>query len=244
MRHVGKIGRVVGLASAAVSLVGTAACGASPDASFARTSSGAQCGPTLDFEPVNEAVDHRGWIAAREDGVALIDGACTGAFIGTVEDSGPLVITAGHCVGLGDRPTVVFNFEDNADGAQTVISGTVIEQSEDPDYALLELDGAPQVAPIPMGTRPTRTLTVVQHPRGLPKVVARGTFAFVEQWLIHYTDLDTLVGSSGAPIFNSNGLMIGHHTGGDCGDEGTNWGWQSTAIIRASPTLSEYVLDC
>ena len=79
----------------------------------------------------------------------------------------------------------------------------------------------------------------------MPKVVAHGTYAYVEQWLIHYAELDTLVGSSGAPIFNSNGLMIGHHTGGDCGADGTNWGWQTTAIIRVSETLSPYVLsDC
>jgi len=72
-------------------MVCPAARGAGPSAS--------QCGATADFTPVN---DYRGPIAAvqlREDAVVLLGGDCTGTLIAAA--SGPVVLTAGHCVALG-----------------------------------------------------------------------------------------------------------------------------------------------
>src|SRR4051794_39343588 len=82
-----------------------------------RPISTARCGPTEDYKPVNI---YQGELAAvvqeREDAVALIEGNCPGTLIAAA--AGPVVLTAGHCVRLGDRPLVVFNFEDAPDGEQ------------------------------------------------------------------------------------------------------------------------------
>ena len=70
-----------------------------------------------------------------EDAVVLLDGRCTGTLIQA--NAGPVVVTAGHCVSLGDRVVVVFNHEENPDGEALVTEGTVIEDADEPDYALL-----------------------------------------------------------------------------------------------------------
>ena len=94
-------------AIAAIAVLAAAACGTSeprrpPACPIARAPvSHAQCGSTLDFTPINQ---YRGDLAdaqVREDAVVLIDGNCTGTLIAAA--AGPVVLTAGHCVGLGDR---------------------------------------------------------------------------------------------------------------------------------------------
>jgi hypothetical protein len=46
---------------------------------------------------------------------------------------------------------------------------------------------------------------------------------------IYYTDLDTLVGSSGAGVLTQAGYLLAVHTDGDCAEDGTgsNRGWSS-----------------
>jgi len=199
-----------------------------------------QCGPTQDFTPVN---GYRGGFAdvvqSTEDAVVLIDGRCTGTLIEA--SAGPVVVTAGHCVGLGDRPLLVFNFEDDADGEELVTEGTVIEQSLDPDYALIQLDTLPAVQPVLLSTRASERLAIIQHPRGRPKVIAEGPFLDSCNRHVYYTDLDTLVGSSGAGVLNRSGHLVGLHTDGDCDESGrgTNRGWTAKVIVDASPYLQD-----
>lgn len=196
-----------------------------------------QCGPTLDFTPINS---YQGVFADvvqdREDAVALINGNCTGTLIQA--GAGPVVMTAGHCVRLGDRPLLVFNFEDNPDGDPLVTEGTTIEQAAEPDYALIQLDALPAATPVSLTRQPTEALAIVQHPRGLPKVVAEGSFLGSCDRLVYYTD-DTLVGSSGAGVLNRQGYLLGIHTNGDCDESGhgANSGWTAEAIVEASPYL-------
>lgn len=198
-----------------------------------------QCGPTLDLTPIN---DYHGEIAAvqdREDAVALIAGDCTGTLIDA--QAGPVVLTAGHCVGLGGRVLVAFNVEANPDGDELVTDGTVIEQSSDPDYELIQLDELPAVAPTPLTSRPSDLLAIIQHPRGGPKVVAEGRFASECNGLLFYTDLDTLVGSSGAGVLNRQGFVVGIHTDGDCATDGggSNFGSTAASIVQASSYLQD-----
>ncbi len=56
---------------------------------------------------------------------------------------------------------------------------------------------------------------------------------------LSYGDLDTLVGSSGAGVLNSQGYLLGVHTDGDCDvtGHGSNSGWTAEAIVEASPYL-------
>jgi hypothetical protein len=196
-----------------------------------------QCGPTLDFTPINRYQGEFTDVQDREGAVVLIDGRCTGTLIEA--SAGPVVMTAGHCVGLGDRVLLVFNFEDEPDGEQLVTEGSVIEQALEPDYALIELDVLPAVTPVLLTTQASERLAIIQHPRGRPKVIAEGTFLASCNQLVYYTDLDTLVGSSGAGVLNRQGHLLGIHTDGDCDENGrgANSGWLVSVIVEASPYL-------
>lgn len=196
-----------------------------------------QCGPTLDFTPINSYQGEFTDVLDREDAVVLIDGRCTGTLIGA--SAGPVVVTAGHCVGLGDRSLLVFNFEDDPDGDQLVTEGTVIEQSAEPDYALIQLDVLPAVTPVLLTSHATERLAIIQHPRGHPKVIAEGNYLDSCNQLVYYSDLDTLVGSSGAGVLNRQGYLLGIHTDGDCDEKGhgNNRGWTLETIVEASPYL-------
>nr|AJY78085.1 protease a [Myxococcus virescens] len=198
----------------------------------------AQCGPTLDFTPINSYVgEFSDVIQDREDAVVLIDGRCTGTLIEA--SAGPVVLTAGHCVRPGDIPLIVFNFEDDEDGDTLITEGTVIEHAEAPDYALILLDALPAVTPIPLTTQVTERLAIIQHPRGYPKVIAEGEFLDTCNQLIFYKDLDTLVASSGAGVLNRQGFLLGVHTDGDCdvNGRGNNRGWTAESIVQASEYL-------
>ncbi len=196
-----------------------------------------QCGPTLDFIPINSYQGElAGVVQASEDAVALINGNCTGTLIQA--SAGPVVLTAGHCVRLGDQSLLVFNFEDQPDGDPLMTEGTVIEQAPEPDYALIQLDALPAVAPVKLTRQPTEALAIVQHPRGQPKVIAEGQFLGSCDQLLYY-DVDTLVGSSGAGVLNRQGHLLGVHTNGDCDESGNgaNSGWTAEAIVEASTYL-------
>ena len=204
-----------------------------------RATAFSQCGPSLDLTPIN---DYRGEIAAvqdREDAVVLIGGSCTGTLIAAA--AGPIVLTAGHCVGLGDRALLAFNVEADADGDTLVTDGTVIERSTEPDYSLIEPDELPEVTATPLTTRPSDLLAVIQHPRGGPKSIAEGRFAATCDDAIFYTDLDTLVGSSGAGVLTEGGYLLGIHTDGDCAEDGSgsNYGWTATSIVAVSSYLQD-----
>ena len=226
----------------AVSL-GTAACGESQTAMFCGQSQAArsilpsQCGPTLDLTPINKYQGEIVGVQDREDAVVLINGSCTGTLIAAA--AGPVVITAGHCVGLGDRSLLAFNVETEPDGDPLVTNGTVIEQATEPDYALIQLDKLPVVTPTLLTIQPTDRLAIIQHPRGGPKAIAEGDFAGECNGLVYYTDLDTLVGSSGAGVLNRQGHLLAIHSDGDCAETGSgaNMGWAAAGIVEASPYL-------
>jgi hypothetical protein len=239
------IAAAMGMAIAAIAVSAAAGCGTSeprrpPACPMARTAiSFSQCGGTLDFTPINQ---YRGTLAdaqVREDAVVLIDGSCTGTLIAAA--AGPVVITAGHCVGLGDRALLAFNVEANPDGDPLVTSGTVIEQASAPDYALIRLDQLPTATPTPMTTRSTDRLAIIQHPRGGPKVIAEGEFFAECHGEISYIDLDTLAGSSGAGVLNAQGFLYGVHNDGDCDSSGggANTGWSAASIVAASAYLQD-----
>jgi hypothetical protein len=197
-----------------------------------------QCGPTLDFTSINSYQgEFADTVQGSEDAVVMIGGSCTGTLIEA--SAGPVVVTAGHCVGLGDRALLVFNFEDNPDGDELITEGSVIEQSLEPDYALIQLDTLPAVTPVLLTTQATERLAIIQHPRGHPKVIAEGSFLDSCHQLVYYSDLDTLVGSSGAGVINRQGHLLGIHTDGDCDEKGrgNNRGWTAEAIVEASPYL-------
>jgi hypothetical protein len=231
---------------AAAALVGLSSCADTPTAGpscqevhSTKPILPSQCGPTLDLTPINSYHGAIAAVADREDAVVLISGDCTGTLIAAT--AGPVVLTAGHCFDLGGRALLAFNVEADPDGDTLVTEGTVIEQSIEPDYALIRLDELPTVTPTLLTSRPSDLLAIIQHPRGGPKVVAEGAFASECNGLIFYTDLDTLVGSSGAGVLNRQGYLLGIHTDGDCAEDGSgsNFGWTAASIVQASSYLQD-----
>lgn len=196
-----------------------------------------QCGPSLDFTPIHQYQGDIPGVEDLEDAVALINGTCTGTLIAA--KAGPVLLTAGHCVGRGARATVAFNVEAQPDGDPLVTGGTVFEQRTTPDYALIRLDKLPQVTPIALGTTPGDRLAIIAHPRGQPKVITEGRRLTACNGLLYYRDLDTLVGSSGAGVLNRQGQIVAVHSDGDCGQDGggANWGGTAESIVYASRYL-------
>lgn len=196
-----------------------------------------QCGPTLDFSPVNGYQGEFSPVLHREDAVALLDGRCTGTLVQAA--AGPVLLTAGHCHALGDRVVAAFNYEEDADGDPLVTEATVIERADAPDYALLLPDALPAVEPVPLTSRLDERLAIIQHPRGLPKVIAEGWLEGACDDVVYYSQLDTLVGASGAGILTRGGYLLGVHSDGDCDATGlgTNRGWSAARIEAASEYL-------
>jgi hypothetical protein len=225
--------------------LGGAACGASTPALApvcasqlqSRGLAHAQCGATLDLTPINSYAGELAEAQVREEAVLLINGNCTGTVIAAA--AGPVVLTAGHCVALGDRALLAFNVEDQPDGVQLVTDGTVIEQAAMPDYALISLDRLPAAQPTPLTRTATDRLAIIQHPRGGPKTIAEGVYVGECTGIVSYSDLDTLVGSSGAGVLTERGFLLGIHTDGDCSIRGggLNFGWTAAEIVAVSAYL-------
>lgn len=169
----------------------------------------------------------------------MINGACTGTLIAA--SAGPVVMTAGHCVGLNDRTLMAFNVEVEPEGDPLVTTGTVFEQSTTPDYALILLDELPMATPTLLTNQLTDLVAIIHHPRGRPKVIGEGQVQNACDSMVYYRDLDTLVGSSGAGVLNRQGHLLGIHSDGNCARDGggTNRGSTAAAIVEASL----YLLD-
>ncbi len=80
-------------------------------------------------------------------------------------------------------------------------------------------------------------LALIQHPAGKPKMIEAGPMAGNSGGRISYGSLDTLGGSSGAPILAENGELVGVHTNGGCSQfSGANFG-VAIGVIRSASSI-------
>jgi V8-like Glu-specific endopeptidase len=89
-------------------------------------------------------------------------------------------------------------------------------------------------------------LAIIGHPAGQPKRIEAGPTTALAGSVIRYNDIDTLGGNSGSGILQSpSGRIAGVHTNGGCNTAGTgsNSGVAIEAIIAASPTLQDLMLE-
>lgn len=150
----------------------------------------------------------------------------------------PYVYTAGHNITSADmakRTIFYFNYEVPAQdstfqGSQefTISGSTLLARADDIDFALVELNKMPPITYRPYlagWTReyPTAPMMCIQHPNGDIKKVSFSNSTpsikrfniYNDSWNIARWDKGvTESGSSGSPLFDANGYIVGQLTGG------------------------------
>lgn len=170
---------------------------------------------------------------------------CTGALINNTNNDGhPYFLTANHCISNdfdASNAIFYFNYESpgciNANGPedQTVAGSIIIATPEQYtlDFTLLELSIEPpsEYKPYYAGwsrdvADPT-SVTSIHHPSGDIKKITKsydgavtgdygeGYTNYTHWWIDEWDEGTTEGGSSGSPLFNQNGEIIGDLTGGD-----------------------------
>jgi len=81
-------------------------------------------------------------------------------------------------------------------------------------------------------TVPGTVLTIIQHPNQKEKRVGVGTLLGIQCGLLAYNDIDTGEGSSGAPVLDLNGQIVGVHVRGACLPDGGQNNAQRIGDIR------------
>lgn len=197
---------------------------------------------------------------------------CSGAMINNVaQDGTPFFLTANHCTpsnpGSVGNWVFYFNHEsatcDGNDGPtnQSVSGATLLARNQESDFALLELDDIPPASfnvcysgwDVSDLAQNVSSAYSIHHPSGDVKKIcfeedspykeSLGTFLVNQTWYIDQWELGvTEPGSSGSPLFNQNGMIIGQLAGGQAaciGDEnnglhdfygrlGVSWNFGST----------------
>lgn len=164
--------------------------------------------------------------------IQLPNAAGTGFLI-----EGNLLLTNNHVIGdiaAAESASIVFNFHKQLDGSQAKTTSYSLDPkscfatSDTHDWTVVGIDAA---ASSTWGAIELRECTVndgeyvniIQHPMGGPKVVAmyHNVVVFSDEDRVQYLT-DTLPGSSGSPVFNSEWSLVGlHHAGGPIAKDGS-----------------------
>lgn len=160
--------------------------------------------------------------------------ACSGALVNnTCQNLIPYYLTANHCLD-GNESNWIFRFRyesstcGGGDGMDFITyNGSIVRASSpDSDFALLELNTRPGVPGISYAGWTKQNIasssgTSISHPRGDVKKIAtynsqitQSTFLNSSDWKVYWSSGTVEPGSSGAPLFNNNKLIIGQVHGG------------------------------
>ncbi len=169
---------------------------------------------------------------------------CTGTLINNVYNNGrPYILTAQHCLStdyLAQTAIFYFDYEspycDGPDGnALKSVSGSSLIATTDNklDFSLVQLSASPPFSYKPfyagwdnLDTPPVNTYSI-HHPQGDVKKISFDSneattsdfgegYDYYTHWLISDWESGTTEkGSSGCPLFNRNGRLVGSLSGGD-----------------------------
>lgn len=170
---------------------------------------------------------------------------CSGAMVNNVKRDGrQLFLTAEHCIGKKMVANYMFGFNyqykycrsiyEFKPQINTVHGARLLGKSNVTDYAILEIaEPIPDAWDVYMAgwdaTGPTTrsgSFYGVHHPDGDPKKVSISTGSielikvtnigkYANFWKVEWSRGVVEPGSSGSPLFDSNGLIIGHLLGGE-----------------------------
>ena len=181
------------------------------------------------------------------DKLVGFDEVCTGVLMNnTAEDGKPYILTASHCIIDGvdaSRTVFLFDYEspvcDGPDGFTDLsISGSILRATtQDLDFSLTELNDYPPIYYKPYyagwntNSSPPSSSVSIHHPSGdVKKISVDNDPAETANWLDYDPDAfwriliwdvgTTEPGSSGGPLFDPNGLVVGTLAGGQaqCGN--------------------------
>jgi hypothetical protein len=132
-----------------------------------------------------------------------------------------LVLTAGHCLAIGapEEIAVLSGYYFAAPGNLAELDASrihaiaeIAHYDADSDYALLRLDGAARLTPVPILhdlSGATFRIVGVNHGMGLPAKVDDGGRAYALDQTTLLTSLDAFGGASGGPVFTESGALVG-----------------------------------
>ncbi|HVX09926.1 MAG TPA: trypsin-like peptidase domain-containing protein [Pirellulales bacterium] len=176
------------------------------------------CQPT--FLPVH--FFELGLVTARSVALIRLPGASGTGFLTT----GNLLLTNNHVISTIEEARsarITFNFQDMLNGSRAPETGfelapdDAFATSREYDWTAVKVRGDANAAwgAIALGTSTVKKgdfVNIIQHPMGGPKVVAlyHNVVAYEDGDCIQYLT-DTLPGSSGSPVFDSNWSLVAIH---------------------------------
>jgi V8-like Glu-specific endopeptidase len=168
--------------------------------------------------------------------ILLPDGSCGTGFLIAPD----LILTNHHVIPtpeLAQETIIQFNYQKMADGNDEPVdtyrlqpqNGFATSSPEINDWTAVRVNGKPSETwgTLKIARQKIQTddyVVIIQHPGGGPKQIAlyHNVVTFVNSDRIQYLT-DTMPGSSGSPVFNSDWEVVGiHHSGGWISQPGLN----------------------